>query len=134
MTTTIFPPISASDGILTATLRTESLDGTARVDPLMPYRVHVTVRDTHVGFYPFGTYEEAVADKAARKRFEGIGCSYRLEGPCPRCKGVSQHPEIPGCAGCMACDFTGTVEGFEEMERLDAVGSGDIHREDNADE
>jgi hypothetical protein len=40
---------------------------------------------------------------------------------CPACRGVPQHPDVKGSTGCMKCDFHGTLEGFVEMERLDAV-------------
>lgn len=40
---------------------------------------------------------------------------------CPLCKGVSEHPEIEGCNGCMGCDWSGTREGFEAMKALDEL-------------
>ena len=41
-----------------------------------------------------------------------------LDGLCPYCQGVPDHPDIEGCAGCWGCDFTGTREGSEKMEQL----------------
>ncbi len=84
-----------------------------------PYKVHVHVCGTYAGAYEFATLAEAEADMADRKKWEVLGCHYRLEGPCPKCNGVADQPEIVGCAGCMACDFTGTFDGYHEMQRLE---------------
>lgn len=84
-----------------------------------PYKVHVIVCGTYAGAYEFATLAEAEADMESRKKFEVFGCHYRMEGPCPKCAGVPQHPEIEGCNGCMACDFTGTMAGHREMARLE---------------
>lgn len=37
---------------------------------------------------------------------------------CPKCKGVSEHPEVEGCNGCFECDFAGTLAGYRNMRRL----------------
>ncbi len=40
--------------------------------------------------------------------------------PCPKCNGVPEHPEVKGCKGCGACDYTGTLAGHESMKALEA--------------
>lgn len=38
---------------------------------------------------------------------------------CPACKGVPVRPDIPKCHGCMACDFTGTRDGYLKMQEME---------------
>jgi hypothetical protein len=57
--------------------------------PSKPFKVHVTVCGTYAGAYEFETLAEAQADLDYRKRFEVLGCYYRLEdtSTCPVCDG-----------------------------------------------
>ena len=57
-------------------------------------------------------------------RVAGTGSSglVGVGGVCPKCLGVSQHPEMEGCLGCFDCDFFGTLEGFETMQRMMVEG------------
>jgi len=42
---------------------------------------------------------------------------------CPKCKGVPCEPAIEAgiedCKGCFECDFTGTLAGYELMQRME---------------
>ncbi len=41
------------------------------------------------------------------------------EPACPKCKGVPEDDTEDGCEGCMACDFHGTLAGYEGMQALE---------------
>lgn len=47
---------------------------------------------------------------------------------CPKCKGVPEHPEVEGCKGCIACDFTGTMAGYRQMKRHEAEAHAEMDR------
>ncbi len=36
---------------------------------------------------------------------------------CPKCHGVPVS-DAPGCEGCLECDFTGTLEGYDAMQQM----------------
>lgn len=50
---------------------------------------------------------------------------------CPKCKGVPEYPDVEGCRGCIACDFTGTRTGYQQMQRIMKEGYEEMRRLDD---
>lgn len=42
---------------------------------------------------------------------------------CPICHGVPERPDIPECHGCSRCDFAGTLAGYSEAQKMEALAN-----------
>jgi len=39
---------------------------------------------------------------------------------CPACNGVPEVPDDPQCLGQDCCDYTGTLEGYQAMQKIES--------------
>ncbi|MEQ1862778.1 MAG: hypothetical protein ABMA13_22890 [Chthoniobacteraceae bacterium] len=52
------------------------------------------------------------------------------ERKCPMCHGVPVEPREPRCRGCSHCDFSGTLAGYEQMQRCFAEAMAEADKID----